>query len=163
MDRMLARAQTIPAQIEEHTTESMLRRYILENSNVTNDQILAMERVRLNRISASPGAQAAARSIAPNYESLPSHQLGVGLLHAATGLDRAALSRQLPDIGLTGSARIPIAIARIPRSTREQQTTALHDFTSILTQRAHVQLNRPVWGNADLWGSAAASYLGLPE
>ena len=121
-----------------------------------------MEKVDLKRLEASALTKRRAHRIAPDLKKLPSHKLGIGLFHAVTGADPQALSKALPDVGLTGSLRV-LGYAWKPRSAQTEQTTALHDFTDLMSQLGKVKLNKPVWGYADALRSAAASYRGLPQ
>lgn len=162
MDRMLRRAATVSTTIEGNTVTAFLRRFLLENPKVSNGQLLALENVQLDELAASDRVRDIAERKFPGYQETPSHLFGVGLFHAVTGLDVAALSHALPDVGVTGSMRI-LGTGWLPKSTQEEMTTALHDFTDLITQRTDVKLDGPVWGYPDWIRSAAASYRGLPR
>ncbi len=161
MDRMLARAATQDATLSGNTVTAFLKRYFLENPKVSNELLLSMEQVPLSKLAASDRVRGIADRKFPGWENDPSHRFGIGLFHAALGIDVATLSHALPDVGITGSMRI-LGTGRVPRTPQEEMTTALHDFTDLMTQRGDVKLNGPVWGYADWIRSAAASYRGLP-
>jgi hypothetical protein len=165
MDRMLQRARSLTSGIDGATVEGFLTKYILQNPGITNQQLLELESVGLEDLTAPANIQDRALKAAPQIRSTPSHRFGIGLFAAATGLPYEALSQALPDVGLTGSTRsvgYHLMKPWVPRSVEEQKTTALHDFTDIMTVWGKVKLNKAVWGYMNTVQSAAASLRGLP-
>jgi hypothetical protein len=165
---MLDRAKTSKARIAGQTPEGLLRRAITENPNINNEQILAMARLRPEQVASSPDAQRRTLQEIPNARSLPSHQLTVDMLHAVTGIDRDTLSRNGPDLGITGSAdRVwpgtdsPI-VFHAPPNDRERLSTSLHDLTDTMRFAGVAGVNRGVWGSEGQVASAAASTRGVP-
>jgi len=165
---MLARARGSKEKIAGQTPESMVRRAITENPNITNEQILAMARLRADQVASSPDAQRRTLREIPNARELPSHKFTVDMLHALTGIDRETLSRNGPDLGITGSAtRVnpftdrPL-VFHVPPHDRERLSTSLHDLTDTMHGAGIGGVNRAVWGSEDTVISAALSTRGVP-
>ncbi|HEY8206084.1 MAG TPA: hypothetical protein VIG99_01295 [Myxococcaceae bacterium] len=167
-EEMLARAKASTARIAGQTPEGLVRRAITENPNVTNEQILAMARLRPEQVASSPDAQRRTLEQIPNARSLPSHQFTVDMLHAVTGIDRETLSRNGPDLGITGSAdrvwpgtQTPI-VFHAPPNDRERLSTSLHDLTDTMRYAGVPGMNQAVWGAENQVRSAAISLNGVP-
>lgn len=167
-EEMLARAKTSTARIAGQTPEGLVRRAITENPNVTNEQILAMARLRPQQVASSPDAQRRTLEQIPNARSLPSHRFTVDMLHAVTGIDRETLSRNGPDLGITGSAdrvwpgtQTPI-VFHAPPNDRERLSTSLHDLTDTMRYAGVPGVNQAVWGAENQVRSAAISLNGVP-
>jgi len=166
---MLARARTSTSRIAGQTPEGLVRRAITENPNINNEQILAMARLRPEQVASSPDAQRRTLERFPNARELPSHQMTVDMLHAVTGIDRGTLSRNGPDLGLTGSADTVIpftdrpALLRQPPNDRERLSTSLHDLTDTMRFAGVANVNQAVWGAEGQVRSAAISTNGVPR
>jgi hypothetical protein len=166
---MVDRARGSTARIAGQTPEGLVRRAITENPNVTNEQILAMARLRPEQVASSPDAQRRTLQQIPNARSLPSHQFTVDMLHAVTGIDRDTLSRNGPDLGITGSAdrvwpgtQTPI-VFHAPPNDRERLSTSLHDLTDTMRFAGVPGVNQAVWGAENQVRSAAISLNGVPR
>ena len=167
-EEMVARARTSTSRIAGQTPEGLVRRAITENPNITNEQILAMARLRADQVASSPDAQRRTLREIPNARELPSHKFTVDMLHALTGIDRETLSRNGPDLGITGSAtRVnpftdrPL-VFHVPPHDRERLSTSLHDLTDTMHGAGIGGVNRAVWGSEDTVISAALSTRGVP-
>jgi len=165
---MLDRAKASKERIAGQTPEGLIRRAITENPNITNEQILAMARLRADQVASSPDAQRRTLREIPNARELPSHKFTVDMLHALTGIDRETLSRNGPDLGITGSAtRVnpftdrPL-VFHVPPHDRERLSTSLHDLTDTMHGAGIGGVNRAVWGSEDTVISAALSTRGVP-
>jgi len=165
---MLARARTSTARIAGQTPEGMVRRAITDNPNITNEQILAMARLRPEQVASSPDAQRRTLEQIPNARQLPSHRFTVDMLHALTGIDRETLSRNGPDLGITGSAdtvwpgtQTPI-VFHAPPNDRERLSTSLHDLTDTMRYAGIPGVNNAVWGAENQVRSALISLRGVP-
>jgi hypothetical protein len=166
---MVDRARTSDVRIGGQSVEGLLTRSIFANPNITNEQIMAMSRLRPEQVASSPDAQRRTLAEIPNARELPSHRFTVDLLHAATGIDRATLSRNGPDLGMTGSAdRVwpftdtPVVL-HAPASDRERLSTSLHDFTDTMRTVGISGVNQAVWGREGQVTSALLSTRGVPR
>ncbi|WP_224371397.1 hypothetical protein [Hyalangium versicolor] len=146
---MLARLrhadEALGLELEGDSVESLFRRAILDNPRVTNEQLLAISRVTLEQLATRPEDRAQVLKKFPNARQLPVHRFAVALMAGATGVDPQALSETTPDLGLAGSAQMPLLLWA-PRDEREQRFTALHDFTDYLRGAGVQGLNEAVWG-----------------
>jgi hypothetical protein len=166
---MLARARTSTSEIAGQTPEGLVRRAIVENPNITDYQILAMGQLRPEQVASSPDAQRRTLEQVPNARELPSHRFTVDMLHAITGIDRETLSRNGPDLGITGSAdtvwpgtETPI-VFHAPPTDRERLSTSLHDVTDTMRYAGVPGVNNAVWGTEGQVPSAVSSLNGVPQ
>jgi len=157
MERMRA-SDASGIKIKGDTMESLFTRAILDNKHVTNDQLLAITQVPLEKLATSPEDRAKVLEKVPNARELPVHKFTVGMLAAATGIDPKALSEACPDLGLTGAPGTPLLYAA--KTERMQRSTALHDFTDYLRGAGVKGMNKAVWGVENRILSAAVSALG---
>lgn len=142
---MLGRLRSSGATLNGETAENFFTRTILNNPAVTNDMLLAMQRVPFDRIATAPDIRARVLERIPNARELEVHRFTVALVAGATGLDPARLSEACPDLGMTGSPTTPIFFA--PQNPRLQRSTALHDLTDYLHSAGITGLNAAVWGS----------------
>lgn len=144
--------------IKGDTIESLFTRAILDNKHVTNDQLLAISQVPLEKLATSPEDRAKVLKKVPNARELPVHKFTVAMLAAATGVDPKALSEACPDLGLTGAPGTPLLYAA--KTERMQRSTALHDFTDYLRGAGIKGMNKAVWGVENRVLSAIVSAVG---
>jgi hypothetical protein len=144
--------------IKGDTIESLFTRAILDNKHVSNEQLLAMGRVKLEDLATSPEDRAKVLEKVPNARELPVHKFTVAMLAAATGLDPKQLSDVCPDLGLTGAPGTPLLYAA--KGEGMQRSTALHDFTDYLRGAGIKGLNKAVWGVENRVLSAIVSAVG---
>lgn len=155
---MLERLKQCDIKIKGDTPESLFRRAILDNKHVTNEQLLAMTKVTLDKLDSGPETRKQVLDKIPNARELPVHKFTVALMSAATGIDPKKLSEACPDLGMTGAPGTPLLYAA--KTERMQRSTALHDFTDYLRGAGIPGLNKAVWGVENRILSAAVSALG---
>jgi hypothetical protein len=161
MQAMMTRIQQSPGAnvtIRGDTPASLFGRAILDNPNISNEQILAMSRVRLDQLALSPEARDAVLARVPNARQLPVHDFTVAMVAGATGLDPRAVSEACPDLGVTGAPDTPVFFASGMGSL--QRATALHDFTDNMRAVGIEGVNRGVWGSESRVWSAIISAVG---
>jgi len=141
---MVNRARQFDVKLGGDSVERMLTEAFLKNPKITNDQLMQIGRVPLERLAESPEDQAEIERRVPGSRNLASHQFTVGLLSSLTGLDPRQLSQAAPGLGVTGAPGTPILFA--PGSTGLQRSTALHDTTDYLRGAGVQGLNKAVWG-----------------
>jgi hypothetical protein len=157
---MVNRARQFDTKLGGDSVERMLTEGILKNPRVTNDMLMKMSQVPLDKLADTPADRAETERRVPGSRDLPSHKFTVGLLSAITGADPAALSRASPGLGVTGSPGTPVLFA--PERTSLQRSTALHDTTDYLKYAGVPGLNKAVWGSESSTWSAAKSLMGVP-
>ncbi|HVE87395.1 MAG TPA: hypothetical protein VND93_31275 [Myxococcales bacterium] len=157
---MVDRARKFDAKLGGESVEQMLTKAILANPRISNEQILQMSRVPLDKLADSPSDQAETERRVPGSRQLPSHQFTVGLLSSITGIDPKALSEAAPGLGVTGAPGTPILFA--PPWTGLQRSTALHDTTDYLRGAGVKGVNKAVWGVENRVLSALLSLRGVP-
>ncbi|HVE87516.1 MAG TPA: hypothetical protein VND93_31880 [Myxococcales bacterium] len=157
---MVDRARKFDAKLGGDSVERMLVEGLLKNPKVTNDMLMKMSKVPLEKLADSPKDKAEIERRVPGSRDLPSHKFTVGLLSAITGADPKKLSAQSPGLGVTGSPGTPILFA--PERTSLQRSTALHDTTDYLKYAGVDGLNKAVWGYESSTWSAAQSLRGVP-
>ncbi|QRO00317.1 hypothetical protein JRI60_15440 [Archangium violaceum] len=155
---MLERLKQCDITIKGDTPESLFRRAILDNKHVTNEQLLAMSKVTLDKLDSGPETRKKVLEKIPNARELPVHKFTVAMLSAATGIDAQKLSEACPDLGMTGAPNTPLLYAA--KGEGMQRSTALHDFTDYLRGAGIKGLNKAVWGVENRVLSAAISALG---
>ena len=155
---MLERLKQCPITIKGDTPESLFRRAILDNKHVTNEQLMEMSKVTLDKLDSGPETRAKVLKKVPNARELPVHQFTVPMLSAATGIDAKKLSEACPDLGLTGAPNTPLLYAA--KGEKMQRSTALHDFTDYLRGAGLKGMNKAVWGVEDRVLSAIVSAVG---
>jgi hypothetical protein len=161
MQAMMTRIQQSPGAnvtIRGDTPASLFGRAILDNPNISNEQILAMSRVRLDQIALPPATREEVLARVPNARQLPVHAFTVAMIAGATGLDPRAVSEACPDLGITGAPDTPVFFASDNESL--QRSTALHDFTDYMRSVGIEGVNRGVWGVEDRVLSAVVSAVG---
>lgn len=159
IDGMLTRLRQYDhLKIKGDTPESLFRRAILDNKNVTNEQLMAISKVKLEQLATDPKDREKVLKKVPNARELPVHKFTVAMLSAATGLDFNKLSEACPDLGLTGAPGTPLLYAA--DSERVQRSTALHDFTDYLRGAGVKGMNKAVWGSENRVISALISFVG---
>ena len=157
---MVNRARQFDTKLGGESVEHMLTEGLLKNPAVTNDMLMRMSRVPLEKLADTPSDRAETERRVPGSRNLPSHQFTVGLLSAITGVDPRQLSQASPGLGVTGSPGTPVLFA--PERTGLQRSTALHDTTDYLKYAGVSGLNRAVWGSESSVISAARSVFGVP-
>jgi len=157
---MVNRARQFDVKLGGDSVERMLTRGILANPKVTNEMLMQMSRVPLEKLADSPGDRAEVERRVPGSRQLPSHRFTAGMLSAITGIDPKALSEATPSLGLTGAPGTPLLFA--PKRTGLQRSTALHDTTDYLRGAGIKGLNRAVWGVENRVLSALISLGGVP-
>jgi hypothetical protein len=157
---MVDRARKFDTKLGGESVEHMLTEGILKNPKITNDMLMQMSRVPLEKLADTPSDRAETERRVPGSRDLPSHHFTVGLLSAITGADPRALSRASPGLGVTGSPGTPILFA--PERTGLQRSTALHDATDYLKYAGVAGVNKAVWGSESSTLSAARSVFGVP-
>ncbi|HEY8208332.1 MAG TPA: hypothetical protein VIG99_12670 [Myxococcaceae bacterium] len=169
---MAERARASTTRIGGQSAEGLLTRAILANPLISNEQIMAMSRMRPAGVASTPRAIERTLREIPDARSQPNHQFTVDLLHAVTGIDRETISRNGPDLGMTGSAErgavLPWNWGRPflwrPDNDREALSTALHDFTDTMATAGVRGVQQAIWGSEDRAGSAARSWInGVPR
>jgi len=158
---MVGRMRQNPISIGGETPESLFTRNVLENPDISNDQILAMSRVPLEKLADSPEDRQTVEQRIPNARELDSHHFTVALVAAVTGVDPQQLSQVSPGLGMTGSPSTPLLFA--PERTGLKLSTALHDFTDYMRAAGVAGVNKAVWGRESSWLSAAISLGGVPR
>ncbi|MFL5344441.1 MAG: hypothetical protein ACJ8AT_06595 [Hyalangium sp.] len=144
-------------QIKGDTMESLFTRAILDNKHLSNDQLLAMSKVKLEQLADGPEDSAKILKKIPNARDLPVHKFTVGMLAAVTGVDPKALSEASPGLGMTGAPDVFVFAAG---SEGLQRSTALHDFTDYLRGAGVKGVNKAVWGVENRVLSAIVSAVG---
>jgi len=157
---MVDRARKFDTKLGGDSVERMLVEGILKNPKITNDMLMKMSQVPLEKLADAPKDKAEIERRVPGSRDLASHKFTVGLLSAITGLDPKQLSRAAPGLGVTGAPGTPILFA--PKSTGLQRSTALHDTTDYLKGAGVEGLNKAVWGYESSTWSAAQSLRGVP-
>lgn len=157
---MVNRARQSDVKLGGESVEQMLTRAILANPRISNQKLMEMSRVPLEKLSDSPSDRAEIERRVPGSRQLPSHQFTVGLLSAITGVDPRALSRASPGLGVTGAPGTPILFA--PERTSLQRSTALHDTTDYFRAAGVSGVNKAVWGVENRVLSALQSLRGVP-
>jgi hypothetical protein len=158
---MLDRARQVKVTLGGESVEHMLTEAILANPKISNDKLLEMSRVPLEKLSDSPEDRAETERRVPGSRNLDSHKFTVGLLSSITGIDPAKLSEASPGLGLTGAPGTPILFA--PQRSGLQRSTALHDTTDYLRGAGVSGVNKAVWGVENRILSALKSFLfGVP-
>ncbi|MFP2930642.1 hypothetical protein ACLESO_36680 [Pyxidicoccus sp. 3LG] len=158
---MWARMQQMPGNdisIKGDTPASLLGRAILDSKHVTNEQLIAMSKVKLEQLATDPETRAKVLKKVPDARELPVHKFTVAMLSAATGIDPQKLSEACPDLGLTGAPNTPLLYAA--KGEGMQRSTALHDFTDYLRGAGIKGLNKAVWGVENRILSAIVSAVG---
>ncbi|HZN92876.1 MAG TPA: hypothetical protein VFB81_09220 [Myxococcales bacterium] len=158
---MVNRARQFDVKLGGDSVERMLTEAFLKNPKISNEQLMQIGRVPLERLAESPEDQAEIERRVPGSRNLASHQFTVGLLSSLTGLDPRQLSQAAPGLGVTGAPGTPILFA--PGSTGLQRSTALHDTTDYLRGAGVQGLNKAVWGAENRVISALISLVrGVP-
>lgn len=155
------RMQNMPGKdisIKGDTPASLLGRAILDGKKVTNEQLIAMSKVKLEQLATDPEDRAKVLKKVPNARELPVHKFTVAMLSAATGVDPQKLSEACPDLGLTGAPGTPLLFAADGEGL--QRSTALHDFTDYLRGAGVKGVNKAVWGVENRILSAIVSAVG---
>lgn len=155
---ILERLKQCPITLKGDTPESLFRRAILDNKNITNDQLLAMSRVPFEKLDSGPEARDAVLKRIPNARELPVHKFTVAMMSAVTGIDAEKLSQACPDLGMTGSASTPLLFAA--KGEGLERSTALHDFTDYMRAAGVEGVNKAVWGVENRVLSAIVSAVG---
>lgn len=144
-------------QIKGDTPESLFTRAILDNKHISNDQLLAMSKVPLDKLADGPEDSAKILKKIPNARDLPVHKFTVAMLSAVTGVDPKALSEASPGLGMTGAPDVFVFAAG---GEGLQRSTALHDFTDYLRGAGVEGVNKAVWGVENRVLSAIVSAVG---
>jgi hypothetical protein len=158
---MVDRARQCDTKLGGESVEQMLTKGILSNKKISNEKLLEMSRVPLEKLADSPEDQKETERRVPGSRNLDSHKFTVGLLSAITGVDPKQLSQAAPGLGLTGAPGTPVLFA--PKSSGLQRSTALHDTTDYLRGAGVSGVNKAVWGVENLVLSALKSFVfGVP-
>jgi len=157
---MVNRARQFDVKLGGDSVERMLTQGILANPKVTNEMLLQMSRVPLEKLADLPEDRAEVERRVPGSRQLACHQFTVGMLSAITGADPKALSQATPSLGLTGAPGTPLLFA--PKRTGLQRSTALHDTTDYLRGAGVKGVNKAVWGVENRVLSALRSLGGVP-
>ncbi|HYV44526.1 MAG TPA: hypothetical protein VFA20_06665 [Myxococcaceae bacterium] len=157
---MVDRARQCGTKLGGESVEQMLTKAILSNRKISNEKLLEMSRVPLEKLSDSPEDQAEIERRVPGSRKLDSHQFTVGLLSAITGIDPKKLSQAAPGLGVTGAPGTPILFA--PPWTGLKRSTALHDTTDYFRGAGVKGVNKAVWGVENRILSALKSLGGVP-
>jgi hypothetical protein len=155
---MIDRARKVDTRLGGESVEQMLTKGLLSNRKISNEKLMEMSRVPLEKLAESPEDQKEIERRVPGSRNLDSHKFTVGLLSAVTGIDPKALSQACPGLGLTGAPGTPILFA--PKKTGLQRSTALHDTTDYLRGAGVSGVNKAVWGVENRILSALKSLLG---
>jgi len=190
---MVDRARTSTSRIAGQTPESILTKSFFANPAITNDQIMAMSRLKDDpgKVFSTEKTREATEKAIPDARNHPNHKFTVDLFHAMTGIPRADLSRTSPDLGMVGSATIPVPGSNMPtlgmvpnpaykpggqpflwkpRNDSESLSTALHDFTDGMKAASDKGakgldgIQKSIWGSEGKVSSAWRSFVdGVPE
>lgn len=144
--------------IDGDNPETLLRRAILDNRAISNEQLFAMSKVRLDQLTLPPAGVAEVEKTVPNARQLPVHRFTVSMMAAVTGISESELSQQCPDLGLTGAPDTGVLYAA--PGDRVQRSTALHDLTESMREAGIAGINTAVWGVEGKKASAAVSFIG---
>ena len=158
MIERLRNSPNITLRIDGDNPETLLRRAILENKFISNEQLLAMFETPIDKIVLPDDKLAEVLKEVPNARELPVHKFAVLLMSAVTGISEAELSQRCPDLGLTGAPDTGILYAATSYSV--QKSTALHDLTETFREAGIAGVNTAVWGVEGKKASAAVSYIG---
>jgi len=167
---MVDRARTSTSRTAGQTPESLLTRSFFANPAITNDQIMAMSRLKDDpgKVFSTEKTREATEKAIPDARNHPNHKFTVDLFHAMTGIPRADLSRTSPDLGMVGSAEKGLLWK--PRNDSESLSTALHDFTDGMKEasdrgaRGLEGIQKSIWGSEGKVSSAWRSWVdGVPE
>jgi len=156
---MVDRARKFDMKLGGDSVERMLTEGILKNPKVTNEMILKMSKVPLEKLADTPADKAAIERRVPGSRETPTHKFTVALLSAITGVDPKKLSEASPGLGLTGT---PSTRLVVPERPGLQRSTALHDTTDYLKHAGVDGLNKAVWGSESSFWSAIKSAAGVP-
>ena len=156
---MVDRARKFDVKLGGDSVERMLVEGILKNPKVTNEMILKMSKVPLEKLADTPADKAAIERRVPGSRETPTHKFTVALLSAITGVDPKKLSEASPGLGLTGT---PSTRLVVPERPGLQRSTALHDTTDYLKHAGVDGLNKAVWGSESSFWSAIKSAAGVP-
>lgn len=156
--RMRASDAALGIKLKGDSVESLFTRAIIDNKHITNDMLLAMTQMPLEKLATDEATRQKVLQKIPNARELPSHKFTVALMAGATGIDPQKLSEACPDLGMTGAPDTPLFYA--PKTERMQRSTALHDFTDYLRGAGLKGVNKAVWGVEDRILSAIVSAIG---
>lgn len=157
---MVDRARKFDVKLGGESVEQMLTKAILANPKISNEKLMEMARVPLEKLSESPSERAEIERRVPGSRNLDSHKFTVGLMSAITGVDPKKLSDTTPGLGVTGAPGTPILFA--PGWTGLKRSTALHDTTDYFRAAGVSGVNKAVWGVENRVLSAAKSLFGVP-
>lgn len=157
---MIDRARQVDTKLGGESVEQMLTNAFLTNRKISNEKLMEMSRVPLEKLAESPEDQKEIERRVPGSRNLDSHKFTVGLLSAITGIDPKKLSQATPGLGLTGAPGTPILFA--PPWTGLKRSTALHDTTDYLRGAGVSGVNKAVWGVENRILSALKSLGGVP-
>jgi hypothetical protein len=158
---MVDRARQCDTKLGGESVEQMLTKGILTTKKISNEKLMEMSRVPLDKLAESPEDHKEIERRVPGSRNLDSHKFTVGLLSAITGIDPKQLSQAAPGLGLTGATGTPILFA--PKSSGLQRSTALHDTTDYFRAAGVSGVNKAVWGVENRVISALKSFVfGVP-
>jgi len=155
---MVDRARQCDTKLGGESVEHMLTNGFLTNPKISNEKLLEMSRVPLEKLSDSPEDQKEIERRVPGSRTLDSHKFTVGLLSAITGIDPKKLSQASPGLGVTGAPGTPVLFA--PKWTGLKRSTALHDTTDYFRGAGVSGVNKAVWGVENRVLSALKSFVG---
>ena len=134
---MVDRAKKFDTKLGGDSVERMLTEGILKNPKITNDMLMKMSKVPLEKLADAPKDKAEIERRVPGSRDLPSHKFTVGLLSALTGVDPAKLSQSSPGLGVTGSPGTPVSSRpSAPRSSAPPRCTTPPTTSSTRASRA---------------------------
>ena len=161
----VAGANGRPLQLDGVTPVTMFLHDFLNNPAVSDDMLVKMGSVELQDLARTPERQANIEERQPGCRDLITHRMAVALISALTGIPPKILSKQCPDLGLSGT---PGWGLWIPGSECElgaegdpedyQLGNILHDTTDFLQGAGIGGLNLAIWGEDSSEWSAAESW-----
>ncbi|GAB4190855.1 MAG: hypothetical protein OHK0022_04040 [Roseiflexaceae bacterium] len=151
------------------TPEQAVRRFILSNRGISNDQLRAMTQVVVDNpenddadIDDSQADKDETYRKFPNVRSSMVHRFTVALFAGITGAPFEQISEAAPTLGVTGVARRQLGLVQVfwlSESPYVQLSTALHDFTDTMRGVGVEGINEAVWGTEGQVSSALLSFL----
>ncbi|HEU4327250.1 MAG TPA: hypothetical protein VFS21_29180 [Roseiflexaceae bacterium] len=151
------------------TPEQAIRRFILGNRGISNEQMRAMTLVVVDNpenddadIDDSQADKDETYRKFPDVRSSMVHRFTVALFAGITGAPFEQISEAAPTLGVTGVARRQLGLVQVfwlSDSPYVQLSTALHDFTDTMRGVGVEGINKAVWGSEGQVSSALVSFL----
>lgn len=151
------------------TPEQTMRRFILSNRGISNEQLRAMARVPVDNpdnddadIDDSQADKDETYRKFPHVRETLVHRFTVALFAGITGAPFEQISAAAPTLGVTGVPRRQLGLVQVfwlSDSPYIQLSTALHDFTDTMRGVGVAGINQAVWGSEGQVTSAIQSWL----